>query len=95
MPARSDVFDAPQRPGMWQVKRGEDVRIETEGQWTRGMCVVDRRSRRKREVAEGEEVGGDCGRWLEGGEGNRVARCVGTPGESDFGTYLLKRIFGS
>lgn len=26
----------------WEIKR-EDIRVETEGNWTRGMCVLDRR----------------------------------------------------
>lgn len=26
----------------------EDIRIETSGQWTRGMCMIDRRSRSRR-----------------------------------------------
>ena len=35
----------------WEFLRGEDVRVETMGQWTRGMCVVDRRGRKMREEA--------------------------------------------
>ncbi|KAK5171566.1 putative nucleoside hydrolase [Cryomyces antarcticus] len=73
----------------------EDIRVETSGQWTRGMCVVDRRNRRRREDdGEGGEVPGDTGNWLGKGSGNRVGRVVGTPGEDKFGAYLLHRIFG-
>lgn len=32
---------------MQQPKGPEDIRVETAGQWTRGMHVVDRRNRRK------------------------------------------------
>ncbi|KAF2085108.1 nucleoside hydrolase [Saccharata proteae CBS 121410] len=73
----------------------EDIRVETTGQWTRGMCVVDRRGRRRRrdDGIEGE-VPGDTGNWLSGGAGNRVRRVVRTPGEDVFGAWMLGRIFG-
>ena len=77
----------------WKLLVDEDIRVETSGQWTRGMCVVDRRSRRKREDADEGEVAGDHGNWLHGGSGNRLRRCVGSPGEKTFGTYLLGRVF--
>jgi hypothetical protein len=53
--------------------RREDVRIETTGQWTRGMCVVDRRDTIKKEeeeeVEEEEEGGaGKAGEAAEEGE---------------------------
>jgi inosine-uridine nucleoside N-ribohydrolase len=70
----------------------EDIRVECAGQWTRGMCIVDRRGRLK--AKEGEEVVGDIDGWLSGGLGNRVGRVVGTPGKDKFGPYLLERIFG-
>lgn len=50
--------------GKWVVKKGEDVRVETQGQWTRGMCVVDRRDMKMLETddEDGEgEVAGDTG----------------------------------
>ena len=88
----------------WEVVRGEDVRVETVGQWTRGMCVVDGRDRKKRVEAEGEvggeglegevEVEGDMGDWLSGGKGNRVDRCVGTPGDGVLAGVLLGTVFG-
>lgn len=80
----------------------EDIRVETAGQWTRGMCVVDRRGRRMMDegqdgegaiVAEGD-VPGDTDGWLSRRRGNRLKRVVGTPGEERFGRYLLERIFG-
>lgn len=80
----------------WRVNVDEDIRVETSGQWTRGMCVVDRRSRRKREGdddGEGGEVSGDHGNWLAANAGNRLQRCVGSPGEKVFGTFLLGRLF--
>ncbi|EOD43826.1 putative inosine-uridine preferring nucleoside hydrolase protein [Neofusicoccum parvum UCRNP2] len=56
-------------------EEAEDIRVETSGQWTRGMCVVDRRPRRLR-AADGEagEVPGDTGNWLGRRAGNRVRR---------------------
>ena len=70
----------------------EDIRVETSGQWTRGMCVVDRRSRKRAE--EGQELPGDSDGWLSPRKGNRVRRMVSTPGEDNFAPYLLQRIFG-
>ncbi|KAK8196770.1 hypothetical protein M8818_006937 [Zalaria obscura] len=79
----------------WEVSAGEDVRIETSGQWTRGMCVVDRRNRKKRAGDDGEgDVPGDTGNWLSERSGNRVGRCVKTPGETVFAGFLIKRVFG-
>ncbi|KAH7028393.1 Inosine/uridine-preferring nucleoside hydrolase domain-containing protein [Macrophomina phaseolina] len=82
----------------WLVGEGngyEDIRVETSGQWTRGMCVVDRRERRLRDDdGEGGEVPGDTGNWLSREAGNRIRRCVGTPGGERFATELLERIFG-
>ncbi|KAK4540572.1 hypothetical protein LTR36_009102 [Oleoguttula mirabilis] len=77
----------------WQLNADEDIRIETSGHWTRGMCVLDRRTRRKREDDDVGERAGDSGNWLSGAAGNRLGRCVGTPGEDVFGGYLLKRVF--
>lgn len=96
----------------WAFSDGspEDIRVETAGQWTRGMCVVDRRDRLKmgsegdeggdKEEGEGEvdeEVVGDAGRWLDGKRGNRIWRAVRSPeppGMKGFGKVLLERIFG-
>jgi len=81
----------------WAFSEGspEDIRVETAGQWTRGMCVVDRRDRLKmgpegdgdaeggrREEGQGEgdgEVVGDAGRWLDVNRGNRIWRAVRSP----------------
>ncbi|KAL9026835.1 MAG: hypothetical protein Q9196_004558 [Gyalolechia fulgens] len=79
--------------GGWEFLKGEDIRIETVGQWTRGMCVVDRRDRKKAEKGE-TEVEGDMGGWLSWKKGNRVDRCVKTPGERLLAGVLLETIFG-
>ncbi|KAI9722215.1 MAG: hypothetical protein M1812_001687 [Candelaria pacifica] len=82
----------------------EDIRVETAGQWTRGMCVVDRRGRKMMDQGQDgvgglvgdrdADVSGDTGGWLSMRKGNRLKRVVGTPGEEGFGRYLLERIFG-
>lgn len=77
----------------WSLTHEEDIRVETSGQWTRGMCVVDRRSRKKREDGDEHEVPGDTGSWLHGASGNRLQRCIESPGRDVFGRYMLQRIF--
>ena len=77
----------------WHFNDDEDIRVETSGQWTRGMCVVDRRRRRKREDENVGEMAGDTGNWLSNKAGNRIGRCVGSPGQDKFGEYMLERIF--
>ena len=79
----------------WKITGGEDIRVETSGQWTRGMCVVDRRSRKRKDDDDDTDVPGDTDGWLTGGSGNRLHRCIGSPGENTFGGLLLKRVFGS
>lgn len=76
----------------WEISKGEDIRVETSGQWTRGMCVVDRRSRQRRDDGDESEVPGDTDGWISGGYGNRLQRCVGSPGEKIFGAWMIKRI---
>ena len=80
---------------LWQLKKAEDIRIETAGQWTRGMCVVDKRDRRTRDDdGEGGDVPGDTGGWLSRSRGNRIDRCIGTPGDKSLAPFLLDAIFG-
>ncbi|THW18374.1 nucleoside hydrolase [Aureobasidium pullulans] len=80
----------------WKIKKDEDIRIETTGQWTRGMTVVDTRGRKKRAPDDGEgEIPGDAGNWLSPNAGNRVGRCVQSPGVDLFAPYLLRRVFGA
>lgn len=70
----------------------EDIRIETSGQWTRGMCVVDRRNRRR--IDGEEESPSDHGLWLIARAGNRIIRMDGSPVEEGFGELVLRRLFG-
>ena len=83
------------------MREGEDVRVETLGQWTRGMCVVDRRGMRMVEESgdgegegEGVELSGDSAGWLSRRGGNRIGRCVRTPGARALAPVLLGTIFG-
>ncbi|XRM41306.1 hypothetical protein ABZX51_004586 [Aspergillus tubingensis] len=69
----------------------EDIRIETTGQWTRGLCVVDRRNRHR--IEADEESASDHGLWLSLRAGNRVWRMDGSPVEDTFGEVLLQRLF--
>lgn len=85
-------------------KTPEDIRVETSGQWTRGMCVTDRRGRaqKKPEMRRNEqgkeevsldEVPGDTGNWLREGLGNAVWRCSDSDWKESFGEEMLKRIY--
>ncbi|EIT74696.1 inosine-uridine preferring nucleoside hydrolase [Aspergillus flavus] len=69
----------------------EDIRIETTGQWTRGLCVVDRRNRHR--IEGDEEHSSDHGLWLSSRAGNRVWRMDASPVEDNFGAVLLERLF--
>jgi inosine-uridine nucleoside N-ribohydrolase len=95
-------------PAWKPVPKLEDIRIETAGQWTRGMHVVDRRIRKKPGEAAAEladvsggtadiltldEVPGDTMAWLSVTKGNRINRMVSSPGEDIFAEYLMKRVF--
>ena len=83
------------RPESWKMKSREDIRVETQGQWTRGMCVVDRRDRKMLDNDDGEsQDSGDTGGWLSDLRGNRVNRCVETPGAEVLAPLLLDTIFG-
>ena len=78
----------------WKLTQDEDIRVETSGQWTRGMCVVDRRTRRQRADGDDGERPGDTGNWLSRTSGNRLQLCVDSPGQDIFGGFLLQRVFG-
>lgn len=86
----------------------EDIRIETCGQWTRGMHVVDKRLRSRpaelaamasvdpREdpnVVSIDNVPGDEMGWQSVLKGNRVNRLIETPGEDIFKDVWMNRVF--
>ncbi|QDS74445.1 hypothetical protein FKW77_006363 [Venturia effusa] len=76
----------------------QDLRVETSGQWTRGMYVLDRRDRFKKVVREEDmmeeldEVIGDAGRWLDGKSGNRILVAQGSGGKEVMGREMLRWI---
>jgi inosine-uridine nucleoside N-ribohydrolase len=70
----------------------QDIRVETAGQWTKGMTLADRRSRKRRD-SDGE-VPHDRGNWLGRDSGNRVRKMVGSPGTDVLGKYMLEKILG-
>lgn len=94
----------------WKFVPGlEDIRVETTGQWTRGMHVIDRRIMSKPGEAAVEltaniqqtpdvtlldEVPGDDMGWLSVRKGNRINRIIASPGEEIFKEILMERIFG-
>lgn len=95
-------------PAWKPVPKPEDIRIETCGQWTRGMHVVDRRVRAKPgeknttlethpedplDALTLDEVPGDTMGWLSVKKGNRINRIVESPGVDLFADLLIKRLF--
>ncbi|RMD41085.1 hypothetical protein DV735_g4037, partial [Chaetothyriales sp. CBS 134920] len=74
------------------AKSPEDVRVETRGQWSRGMTVGDHRDRKRRD-SDGEAPH-DRGNWLGQKSGNRVIRMVRSGKEGTVvGGELMQRIF--
>lgn len=79
----------------WKIIKGEDLRVETAGQWTRGMFVTYNGNLKRKDDYDGSQAPRDTDGSLTGGTGNQLNRCVGSPGQDIFGQLLLKRIFGS
>lgn len=75
----------------WMMKTDVDVRVETMGQWTRGMCVVDRRSRKRRDNDDVEP--NDDGQWLGKLSGNRLDVLEGAPAGEELADIMMRRIF--
>lgn len=74
----------------------EDIRVETMGQWTKGMTLRDDRAGRKtkgRRNSDGEAPH-DRGNWWGKRSGNRVKRMASSPGEEKCAEMLLDRLFG-
>lgn len=96
-------------PAWKAVPKPEDIRVETAGQWTLGMHVIDRRGRSKPgenvdgtvktnpedplDAVEFDDVPNDHQGWLSVRKGNRINRIIGSPGEEYFAEYLLQRLF--
>lgn len=70
-----------------------DLRVETTGQWTRGLCVIDRRTRKVRD--DDQEDSNDHGNWRGREAGNRIDVLEGAPGDdAELGGLILDRVFG-
>ncbi len=95
-------------PAWKTVPKLEDIRIETCGQWTRGMHIVDRRGRAKpaekdstvqthpddpMDAVTVDDVPGDTMGWLSVRKGNRINRMVESPGRDTFAGILLEKVF--
>lgn len=77
----SSPSPSAQKRTQWTLsaRSPEDIRIETTGQWTRGMCILDRRLTRRRVATTSspdELLPGDHDGWLNDARGNRVHRVV-------------------
>ena len=97
-------------PAWAPVTKLEDIRVETSGQWTRGMHVVDRRVRNRPDEPKGSQIvhtddpmddiqldevpNNDTMGWLNVHKGNRINRIIASPGEEAFAPYLMERLFG-
>lgn len=95
----------PSPTSPWILHGPTDIRVETSGQWTRGMMTFDKRDRYMEDEEEPtvlvdppqdppKEMPGDAGLWLSKKFGNRVYRLTEGPGGERFATELLERIFG-
>ncbi|KAK4161985.1 pyrimidine-specific ribonucleoside hydrolase RihA [Cladorrhinum sp. PSN259] len=95
-------------PAWKTVPQLEDIRVETCGQWTRGMHIIDKRGRAKPAEVDStvqtnpedpldavtlDQIPGDDQNWLHPKKGNRIRRMVTSPGQDIFAKYLLDRIF--
>ena len=79
--------------GGWTFDENVDVRVETDGQWTRGMSVVDQRQKRVEDL-EKPVLQHDRGVWLHKGYGNRVRIAVDSKYKDTMGEAMVRRIFG-
>ncbi|KAK9461242.1 Inosine/uridine-preferring nucleoside hydrolase domain-containing protein [Lipomyces oligophaga] len=82
------------RSRLFKIQENVDMRIETVGQFTWGMCIVDRRKIKKRKCGEPDPER-DIGDWLVERKGNRINVAVDGPGSKAFSYYLLDSIFES
>ncbi|KAL5615169.1 hypothetical protein BROUX41_005226 [Berkeleyomyces rouxiae] len=92
-------------PAWKTTPKPEDIRVETTGQWSRGMHIIDKRGRKRADdiiltpatpsqpAVMAEEIPNDNAGWLSAVRGNRVHRYVSSPGEKEFAPFLLQRIF--
>jgi inosine-uridine nucleoside N-ribohydrolase len=70
--------------------RLEDIRVETAGQWTKGMTLLDRRTRHRRN-SDGP-VPHDRDNWLGSRSGNQILRMRTSGFEQRFGEDMMTLI---
>jgi inosine-uridine nucleoside N-ribohydrolase len=70
----------------------EDIRVETLGKWTKGMTVLDRRTRHRRN-SDGP-VPHDRHNWLGSQSGNQILRMRRSGFEKSFGDQMMSCILG-
>lgn len=71
-----------------------DIRVETTGQWTGGMLIVDRRGKRRAAGGEELEIIGDDAGWLSAVRGNRIDRMKTSPGPAVYHSMIMEKLFG-
>ena len=73
-----------------------DLRVETMGQWTRGMCCVDRRPKAVM-PANATSVSScvDPGSWMDESVGNRIHVLTRTPGRREWAKDVCRVVFGT
>lgn len=84
------VIDETDRELLFKMHKDYDIRLETVGQFTWGMCAVDRRNMPKRTA--NDPAPRDVGDWLSLEKGNRVNLAVEGPGSKKFAARLLGAI---
>ncbi|KAF4124023.1 Inosine-uridine nucleoside N-ribohydrolase [Geosmithia morbida] len=97
----SDAWKVPETP--------EDIRVETTGQWTHGMHIIDKRGKKKPAAAAAaaskdpktdpavlavDDVPGDDYAWLSVRKGNRINRLIASPGADIFKEVWMEKVFG-
>ncbi|CAG9990785.1 unnamed protein product [Clonostachys byssicola] len=89
--------------GVWETTaKPEDLRVETTGESTRGMHVVDKRNRNIADDGSTltgvsseltDNILGDDMGWLNPTKGNRINRLIKSPGADLFQEHWMQRVF--
>ncbi|KAK7203192.1 Inosine/uridine-preferring nucleoside hydrolase domain-containing protein [Myxozyma melibiosi] len=82
-----------ERAALFEISHDVDIRVETVGQFTWGMCAVDRRNMPKRDA--NDPAPRDVGEWLALEKGNRLQLAVKGPGSKAFSKQLLDTVLSA
>lgn len=77
---------ASDRPG-WRIVHDLDIRVETNGRWSLGQTIIDRRG-----IPKSRNPYYDVQGWLNSDRGCHISVAEESPFEHDFASYLLKSI---